>query len=346
MKYLSKKTKAITAGNNLTAEELIEIINETGNSMSSELFNNRLSELGYTFVNNDTRAALTTVPASNTTTSSFSVASLSSNSVFIAYSNTASTNQIYGVVVTISGQVITAGVGTAATTVPASNTLAGQISVTVLSSTSVFIGYGNAASTNQIFGVVCNISGQTITPGVGTAATTVPASHTTTATLWVSTLSSTSVFIAYSNTASTNQIFGVVCNISGQTITAGVGTAATTVPASNTATTPLQVVTLSSTSVFVGYFNTAATSNLYGTVCNISGQTITAGVGTSLGGANSYISLVALSSTTVFAAFNNAILGGLGGALYSISGQTPSIISSTNNQLTTTLAATSTNVAA
>jgi hypothetical protein len=366
--FIDDLIKEVPAGEDLTAGQLVDIINNKAYSHDSQVDDffklNSLSNFGtsaaavlissgsffvaYSEYNGSqvcgfvctisgqtitqgTGVALTTT-SSIANNGSICCNLLSPNSVFVAYGNETAT--LFGVVITISGQTITQGVATQLTTVAKDPSLIAIVSTTALSATSVFTAYGSNADSGNLYGVVNTISGQTITQGVATQLTTV-------ANIlggYVSTLalSSTSVFTAYGNNTTSNYLYGVVNTISGQTITQGVATQLTTV--ANALGGAVSCVALSSTSVFTAYQNSTTSYYLYGVVNTISGQTITQGVATQLTTVanilSGYFSTLALSSTSVFTAYANQTNSYyLYGVVNTISGQT--ITQGVATQLTT-----------
>jgi len=301
--FIDDLIKEIPAGEDLTAGQLVDIINNKAYSHDSQIDDffklNSLSNFG----------------------TNFAAVLLSSGSFFVAYSDYNS-SQVCGVVCTISGQTITQGTGVALTTT-SSYATGGSICCNLLSPNSVFVAYGN--ETPALFGVVCSISGQTITQGVATQLTTVTKDPSLTAIVSTTALSATSVFTAYGSNVDSGNLYGVVNTISGQTITQGVATQLTTV--ANILGGAAFCVALSSTSVFTAYCNSTTSSFLYGVVNTISGQTITQGVATQLTTVanilGSAVSCVALSATSVFTAYqNNTTSNFLYGVVNTISGQT------------------------
>lgn len=143
-----------------------------------------------------------------------------------------------------------------------------SIAATKIDTDKVFVVMRNSAN---LFAAICTVSNQTVTAG---AAVQIASDANTNGTnFYVSavTLTSSKVFVAYSGT---NYPMGIVCDISGTTITAG--TSSTLAEASN-GYAFVRAVALDSTRALVTH---RAGSYLNGVVCTISGTSITLGTDT------------------------------------------------------------------
>ena len=207
----------------------------------------------------------------------------------------------------------TAGTDTQLSTLTNSYTYA---YATTLSINSVFVTF-YASST--LYGVVCTISGTTITAG---DCTQLSASNTQYAASVA--LSSTKVFVAYGGTS--NRLYGMVCTISGTTITAGTGTElSTTTDSCNY----VSAVLIGSGKVFIAHRNGGYVS---GMICTISGTTVTSGgdsLVSSISGSWENISATALNNDKVFVAHRGGSY--LYGVVCTISGTT--LTAGTDTQL-------------
>ena len=194
-----------------------------------------------------------------------SAVALDSTHVFIAHSYPDS-YYLYGIVCTVDGTTITAGTNT----VINSNSYSGHysISTVVLDSTHVFIAYGYSSN---IHDVVCTVNGTTITVGVDTTINT--AIDNSIHSISAVALDSTHVFIAHIYDSSNKYLYGVVCTISGTTITAGTDTA---INSNSYSGSVISAVALDSTHVFIAH-SYSALHCLYGIVCTVDGTTITPG---------------------------------------------------------------------
>lgn len=198
-----------------------------------------------------------------------SLVALSDNKVFIAHTY-GTDYYLYGMVVTIDGTTVIAGTDTSLSAVK----YAGYYSISseLLPSGNIFIAhcYG---SNRYLYGIVISINGTTITKGTDTAlsSTACDGEYKSTAPISVN-----NVFVAYGYSSS-YYLHGMICSISGTTITKGEDTSLSGFTATGSSISALK---LSDTSVFVahGY----KTYYLYGVVCTINGTTITRGEDTVL----------------------------------------------------------------
>ena len=216
-----------------------------------------------------------TIDSTNTNTGSIiSAVTLDDNRVFIAHSG-GSTQQLYGIVCSINGATITKGTDTEIN----GNSYAGSvISAVPLDSTRVFIAHCNGTSSNEakcVKGIVCTISGTTITKGTDTQITS---AYYTGFTFSACRLSNGNVFIAHSY-GSNYYLYGIVCTISGTSITAGTDTSITN---SSRAGFSVSSVSLPNGDVFIAHSYNSSNYYLYGIVCTISNATISKGSSTAL----------------------------------------------------------------
>ena len=223
-----------------------------------------------------------------------SAVALNSTKVFIIYTSGGSNWYLYGMVCTISGTAISQGTSVQ---LSSSSYTGRNISAVALSSTKVFIAHSNGSNW-YLYGMVCTISGTTITKG-----TDVPLKSIANAAKSISTvkLNSTTVFIAFVGDSS-NSTYGKICTISGTTITQGTDTFIVDgVDLENN----ISAVALSSTKVFIAY-SKGSDFYLYGAICTISGTTITKECNTILNSTTTKsgytISAVALSDNKVMVA--------------------------------------------
>ena len=250
-----------------------------------------------TFVNDFGTGAQTRI--SGVSVYGLSAATLSSDKVFVLYRNTS--NQLAAVVCTISGTTITAG-----SSVQLDISQVNMVAAAALSSDKVCAVYGHYdGSFYNMYGLVCTISGTTITAG---PRNNLSWSQTLNR-LIVTTLSSNKVFVLRS-WPNSYELNGLVCTISGTTITAGSSNNLTNYLISPT------VTALSSDKVFIT--SEDGDYKRYGLVCTISGTTITAGSSVQLvnNAYNSSAAAVALSSDKVLVVYtiwdgSNNYLAGL-----------------------------------
>ena len=143
---------------------------------------------------------------------------LPNNNVFIAHSY-GSNYYLYGKVVNISDSgEMTDGEDTVISN--STKNTGYRISAVALDDTRVFIAYAHTDGSSYLYGIVCTISGTTITKGAETQiAHEVRAAHT----IGTIKLDDNKVFIAHSYTSSM-YLYGIVVNIDGTAITPGVDT--------------------------------------------------------------------------------------------------------------------------
>ena len=256
-----------------------------------------------------------------------SAVTLSTDKVFIEYNNS---YYSYGVVCTISGTTITVGTDVQLSTISGSYQFA---SVTLVSTDKVFVAH--CGSSGSLYGVVCTISGTTITVGTDTQLSSTSNSNMYSSAV---TLSTDKVFIAHRGG---DYLYGVVCTISGTAITVGTDTQLSTVINSHQYASATLV---STDKVFVAHCGNS--SSLYGAVCAISGTTITVGTDTQLSTATNsyqYASATLISTDKVFIAHcgNSSTLYGVVCAISDITIQ-PTTSQFTNIGLTKTECTTST----
>ena len=185
---------------------------------------------------------------------------LSDTTVFVAYT---SSSTLYGVVCTVSGSSITVGTSVV---IPngSSNT-----NIALIGANKVFVVYRHTGA-NGLYGAVCTISGTTVSVGTEASITSRTNSHAD-----IATLEDDKVIIVEGNTSSPAGLYGIVCTVSGTTITAGTET----VIVSGSAYMHCKVLALDSSTVFV---TNSASSVLNAIICTISGTTITVGTNTTI----------------------------------------------------------------
>ena len=199
-----------------------------------------------------------------------SAVALTDSKVFIAHSYGAN-KYLYGMVCTISGTTITKGTDTQLST--EEKTGAG-ISAVTLTDSKVFIAhnFGSGIGYNHLYGMVCTISGTTITKGTDTQLST--ANYTGTITSAIKVLNN-KVFIAhnYNNNYADkdNYLYGIVCTISGTTITKGTDTQLSAIIHSGFG---ISIIPSSDTKVTIMH-SYDTNYHLYAIVCDISNRSIT-----------------------------------------------------------------------
>lgn len=243
------------AGENISAGDLVEYVNGVADKTDyGESVDTQLSTETYTGY-------------------LISAIALDENRVFIAHSYT-SDYYLYGIVVTVNGASIEKGTDTQLS----STTYSGnRISAVTLDENRVFIAHSTATTSNAsnyLYGMICSVDGATIKVETDTKLSD---SSYGGRSISAKLISMNTVFIAH-NYGGNYYLYGLVCTISGTTITAGTDTK---LVGSSDAGQTISVCPLSNGNVFIAH---SRTSNyyLYGIVVSIEGTTITAGSDTGL----------------------------------------------------------------
>lgn len=224
-----------------------------------------------------------------------SAVALDENRVFIAHRYTTNSD-LYGMVVTINGATIIAGTHT----VIRQTNSADAISAVALDSSKVLIAHNSGGGANAHLRVtVCTIDGTTITAN---STKELSSSTYTGSRILAKLLPSGNVFIAHSY-GSNYQLYGIVCTVSGTTISNGTDTA---VNASDNAGNAISTCLLPNGNIFIAH-SYGSSYYLYGIVCSINGTTITKGNDTAIEKSTSYsggsdIFTVVLPNNNVFIA--------------------------------------------
>ena len=152
---------------------------------------------------------------------------LSDTKVFIAHTSDSTNNYLNGLICDIDGNTITAGNSTtllSTTGIGSSSNV--KLSNVGDSSSSVFIAYGDGTSSGATLnGVVCSVSGTTITKGTSIS---ISSNAGSVGFMQICPVQSNSVFITHSyggtSSSTKNRPYGIVCSVSGTTITKGTDT--------------------------------------------------------------------------------------------------------------------------
>lgn len=162
-----------------------------------------------------------TVLVSSGVSESISTCLLSNGNVFIAHSLTSGKYYLYGIVCSVNGTTITKGTDTA---INNSTQYTGvRISTCLLPNGNVFIAHGVGATTDtaplRLYGVVCKVSGTTISKGTDTQLSSI---MYTGEIISLCVLNNEKVLIVHSHSGSVSRcLYGMVVKINGTTITAG-----------------------------------------------------------------------------------------------------------------------------
>lgn len=203
---------------------------------------------------------------------------LSENKVFVAHAYDSSNRYLYGVVCTIDGTTITKGTDTKLSSLYYS--AGNEIEIVRLNNNKVLI-FHSAENSSLLYGIVCTINGTTITAGTDTRLSIGSQSGNA---IGAVVLSENKVFIAHSNYESDVGLlclYGMVCTISGTTITAGTDTKLSNYSNTGTKQESLSVIALSKDRVFIVY-NMNGDYYFYSMICTISGTFITVEIETAL----------------------------------------------------------------
>ncbi len=142
-----------------------------------------------------------------------------------------------------------------------------SMSATALSDTKVFITYLN---NNYLHGAVCNLDGTSIVLGTATKLCTLTSINITSTVK----LNDSKVFIGFAKTGNV-YYYGLVCSVSGNTITAG---NQVLISESSSSVTRLSIVALAEDKIcFSYYWYSAGTYHIYSVICTIKNLSITIG---------------------------------------------------------------------
>jgi hypothetical protein len=239
----------------------------------------------------------TTINSTTYAGSAISACLLPNGNVFIAHSGATTSYYLYGIVCSVNGTTITKGNDIA---LVSSGNAGSTISTCLLPNGNVFIAHSYGTN-HHLYGMMVSIDGTTITKGSDTAINTTKYAGEIFSAI---TLPNGNVFIAH-NYDSTYYLRGVVCTISGTTISKG--TTYTLNDTSQACRRCISAKLLPNGDVFVthGY---SSNTNLYGMIVKIDGTAITKGTDTRLS-AVSYsgwtISPLLLESSTIFITHSN-----------------------------------------
>lgn len=289
----TKLNSEINTGYEISAVALDEnraFIAHSGNSNKQYLYG------VLCIINNQTISIGTEYLLDNTITeegNQISAVNLSNDTIFITYFK--SGKYLYGKICKINGTNITSYTSTQLTTTVQTNA---HISAVALNKNKVFIVYGYDWSA-ELGAMICTINKTTITINTTTRLSKTSYSSVTTS---VTVLDKNKIFIAHNYDISNYILYGMVCTINNNVISAGTDTKLCT---DNNSSVTASVAVLNENKVFIAHRigdQTQAERPLYGLVCTISGTTITKGTDTKLGTieCTETISIVAPNENKVF----------------------------------------------
>ena len=279
----------------------------------------------------NTYGSITTELSSvNSSKPSLSAITLSDNKVFIAFAGSSTTYTLYVCICTIDKTTIVKG-----TSVSLGAYRGNNLSLVALDEDRVFVTFTHTDSHTVLYGNVCTISGTTIAKGTDTKLISTTYGGDVMSSVL---LNSGKIFVARSfvYTSSNFYLYGNVCTISGTTITPSTDVAISTTSHSGHA---ISAVLLPSGNVFIAH-SSSSSRYLYGTVCSVSGTTITKGTNTALVSSNyagSYITACLTEEGNVFIAHSYSNTYYLYSIICSVSGTTitkgtdTSIVTADNN---------------
>lgn len=220
---------------------------------------------------------------------------LSENKVLVCYRNNSHGNYLYSVIVTIVGSTLTVG-----TPVQCNSTITDFISAVALSDTKVMVVYRNGSNSNYPHGIILDIAGDSITPGIS-----VQIGGGVTYTLCLVRLSTIKAVITYANNSNGNYLYAAVLSVSGAVITVG-----PRVQCNSSLSVYVSAVALSEDKILMAYRNDTIYSYLYTVVLTIDGTNILVGPNTVCNNViSNWISVVALSSTKAVVCYCNGTDG-------------------------------------
>ena len=272
--------------------------------------------------------------ALDTTTNSgkfISTVLLPNGNIFIAHGYVYSGMYIYGMIITVNGTTISKGTDTQIATASYTSAVCSAI---LLPNGNVFIAHESPSST-YLSGIVCTISGTTISKG---SAIQLSTGSYTGYSISTCLLDNGAVFIAH-NSSTSYHLYGIVCTISGTTITAGSDTA---IRAKYRAGQFISAVLLngSQNSIFIAHSDDSSEVDylyLYGTLVTVNGTTINVVVSKSLATRDTGYCVKALrldeNRVAIFHNYNSSSFY-LGGVVAVINNN--SITPTTDTQLSTT----------
>ena len=284
------------AGENISAGDLVEYINGIASTTTGTSVDTQLSSTDYTgdvisavqldnsrifiahsysadyylygivvTINGTAITAGTDTQLSTTYTArAISTQLLSNGNIFIAHDSGYSNYYLYGMIVSINGNTISAG---ADNKLNANTSLTGAtISTQLLPNGNIFIAH--SFTRYRLYGMIASINGNSISTGADTrlSGTNISGSIIST-----QLLSNGNIFIAHSYD-SNYYLYGIVCIINGTTITTGndMGIEKTT---PHSGSKDISTVVLPNNNVFIAHRSTGQ-AYLYGIVCTIDGSLI------------------------------------------------------------------------
>lgn len=293
------------AGENISAGDLVEYVNGIASQTTETSEDIRIN------AEEDTGRVISAVKLDETR-------------VFIAYYSNSSYYYLYGMILTVDGVIIKPGQSKKLSSTKYTGEV---ISAVKLDANKVFIAHSYSQNDYYLYGMVCTVSGETITAGTDTSISTSTYSGYKISAV---ALSSNKVFIAHNDNSSSHYLSGIVCNINGTSITKG---KATIISNKENTSVCMSPIALSDNKVFIAYYRLTSYDYLEGIVITIDGTTISKGESITIEncystGANQ-ISTQILPNGNVFVAYDYSST--LGVSICSVTGTTVKVVKSKNN---------------
>lgn len=260
----------VYAGENISAGSFVEFVNGVAGQTT-----------GTKTVTED--SVDTSIVATDWAGRNVSAVALSDNRVFIAHNNNGTSYYLNAVVCTISGSKITVGTDTQlSTTTNTSYSLA----TLLLPNGNVFIAHRGDKTNYYLKAMICSVSGTTITKG--SDYTVVGSKYHGYMQPSLALLPDGNVFITHGSDNEIPSTYGIVCTVSGRTMSMGTNTLLTD---SNYSGRSNSTICLNDGSVFIAY-RRSGDYMLSAMVCTVSGTTITVAIDKLLStGSNSGVKL-------------------------------------------------------
>lgn len=316
--YDAVSNKGGTIPANKNTANLADAINSISGGGSASVLNGQKIKLkaysttvdanSFVELKNDTTSG-TRVNIANSPSALHSIAAtkIDTDKVFVVMRNS---SNLFVSICTVSNQTVTAGAAVQIASDANTNNNNFYVSAVTLTSSKVFVAYSGA---NYPMGIVCDISGTTIT--AGTSSTLAEASNGYAFVRAVA-LDSTRALVTHRAGSYLN---GIVCTISGTSITLGTDTMISNQDQSYYDAYPTLA---SQDKIFVAHRGAGSSQYLYATVCNISNNVITPGTSTRLSDVKYSATNACAATLSSDKVFVSHALGALSGVICTISGTT------------------------
>lgn len=242
-----------------------------------------------------------------------SATKISENSILlVGCTDTYDERYLCGVVATISGTTISFG---SVTNISTTNTVSGRYTSCIsCDDNKVFVTHEHGKSNPRTLGIVCTISGTTITAGTDISLT----SGTWVVYCNLGLLEKNKIFVAADDNGGNRGIYGYICTIAGITIT--MGTQVSIGTSGDYYGHGASLAVFSPNKVVLSYGRGSTYYNLYGMVCTIDGTTITTGTNTLVSSTDYALqtSILKITEDKAFVSGLRYMIAGLYGMFYLI----------------------------